>query len=560
MNPRKIINQRWFYIPFLAWAGYLLLPECHSWWMDRTETFRGTVLGTFSGIFVGLVGFLVSKHHETRLKRYNALCYIEQILHCLLVSVNDNQWQIEKALATDEITLIFPSELKMSEQDFREISRIDLKNKLLGVYIDCVKYGQSLAHAIKIFEMNVDTFKAFGAERVGGRQDMVQAILRDFYRQLKIKLKELYEFGEVVEQDIEKVLVDVRFFARNDRPWLTSANPYYDKHDLERWRARDIKRLQKEREDTAAADDARRKELAARKDHQPNEQPEHNLADASESTSASGAPRREGLSMERIRGIMRRLWFLGFCSAGLVFVGIWWKVAGFASPLAGGLLLALFGTLLLMSIWFRWLPRDFLPTFTALLTAAATITIAIMAREQARISVEQTRIGSQQATISAGMLEEMKMAREQQQQPYVQVWLEPSVNDDRYMVTVKNLGGGVAKSVELKYKYEDLEHGYSYKVLGPDQETTTPTLIPLGALSQAGMEFQVSYGDGFGNEFNEPVTFGSQDRGVPKSQYSMWRDSVKRSQQENKEQLLVVQQLINALQGKDANPLSNRRD
>jgi len=263
MNPRKIINQWWVYLPFLAWAGYLLLPRGHGWWMGRTETFRGAVLGTFSGILVGLVGFLVSKHHERRLKRYDALCHMEQILNCLLVGLSDNQWQIEKARATDEVTLIFPSELRITEQDIREIGRIDLKNKLLGVLFDCQKYGQSLAAAIKLFEANVDTFKAFGGQQFSGQQHTIQAILKDIYRQFKIKLKELYDFGKVVERGIEAALVDTRFFVRHDKPWLTTLVRYYDKRDLERWRKTDGERLKRERDQTAAADEDRRRDNEA---------------------------------------------------------------------------------------------------------------------------------------------------------------------------------------------------------------------------------------------------------------------------------------------------------
>ena len=259
MHLRRVINERWFCIPFLTGAGWILLPKCHGWWIDRTDTFRGVVLGAFSGILVGLVGFVVAKHHETRLKRYNALCYMEQILNCLLVSLSDNQWQLEKARAADEVTLIFPSELKIAEEDIREISRIDLKNKLLGVLIDCQKYAQSLAGAIKLFETSVDTFKAFGGQQFSGRQDMVQAIIRDFYRRLKIKLRELHDFGKVVEKGIGDALVDARFFLRNDRPWLTRFDPYYGKRDLEQWRKTDGEQLKREREQTAEADEARRK-------------------------------------------------------------------------------------------------------------------------------------------------------------------------------------------------------------------------------------------------------------------------------------------------------------
>jgi len=227
--------------------------------MVRSEHFRGAVLGTFSGILVGLVAFFIGKYHETRSKRYNALCYIEQILNCLLVSIRDNQWQIEKALVSEEVTLMFPSELKIVEENIREISRIDLKNKLLEVLIDCQRYGQSLAGAIKLFEVNVETFRAFRGQQFGSsQQDIVQSIIKDFYRQFKTKLRELHEFGNAVEQGIEESLVETRFFGRNDRLWLSRFDPYYSEKDLKRWRRVDLERLQEERKQTAARDEARR--------------------------------------------------------------------------------------------------------------------------------------------------------------------------------------------------------------------------------------------------------------------------------------------------------------
>ena len=189
---------------------------------------------------------------------------MEQILNCLLASLSDNQWQIKKALETDEVTLIFPTELMLTEQDIREIGRTGLKNKLLGIFIDCRKYNESLAHAIKVFETNIETFKAFGAQQFTGDLGTIQGIMKGFYRQFKIKLKEIYDFGIVVEEGVEEALVDTRFFVRKvDKPLFVSLNPYYSQRDLERWRIGDSKQLKEERVKVAAADDIRRKKTGA---------------------------------------------------------------------------------------------------------------------------------------------------------------------------------------------------------------------------------------------------------------------------------------------------------
>ena len=246
----------------IGFAG-IVFQGCYPWWTTRTEAFRGAVLGAFFGIVVGVAVFLVSKWYESRVKRHNALCNMELILNNLLASLSDNQYQIKKALATDEITLIFPTPLAMNEQDLREIGRAGLKNKLLGVLIDCRKYNESLAHAIKIFETNIETFKAFEAEKFTGRTDIIRGILKDFYRQLKIKLKEISEFGTVVEKGIGDALVDTRFCVKRDRLLPSALNPYVDPKDLEQWRTMDREKLKKECAQMVADDEKRRKRIEA---------------------------------------------------------------------------------------------------------------------------------------------------------------------------------------------------------------------------------------------------------------------------------------------------------
>ena len=238
-----------------AGASAIVFRRYYPWWAARTEGFRGAALGAFFGIVVGIAVFLVSKWYESRVRRHNALCNMELILTNMAVSLSDNQYQIQKALATDEITLVFPTSLVLNEQDLREIGRVGLKKKLLGVLIDCRKYNESLAHAIKIFETNIKTFRAFDANQFSAGSANIHRMLSHFYRQFKIKLKEIHEFGVVVEKDVEHVLIDTRFFLSWDRLLPITFNPYYDQKDLERWRKTDIEKLKKEQAQTAAEDE-----------------------------------------------------------------------------------------------------------------------------------------------------------------------------------------------------------------------------------------------------------------------------------------------------------------
>ena len=258
---RKIVNSWWFYIPLFAWVTISIAQKYHPWWVSRTEAFKGAVLGMFSGVVVGVVVFLASKWYESRVKRYNALCNMELILNNLLASLSDNQYQVNKALATDELILIFPTLLVLTEVDLREVGRADLKNKLLEVLIDCRKYKEGLAHAIKLFETQIGTFKMFELEKFSGRPEIIRDILKDFYRQFKVKLMEIREFGTVVERGIEGAVVDTRFFVKRDMLFPMTLNPYYDSRDLERWQITNMEKLKNERQQTAAADDERRKRI-----------------------------------------------------------------------------------------------------------------------------------------------------------------------------------------------------------------------------------------------------------------------------------------------------------
>jgi len=260
MTLRRFLNKRWVSFPLICIGLYFLWEQTHPVWQSWSDRFKGAALGVIVSVAAALIGYWLTRYFDRRVKRYNALCYMELILNCLLTSLSDNQYQIEKALASNEPTLIFPSLLHLSKSDIAEIGRVSLKNRLLNVFIDCEKYGQSLESAISIFERNVQTFKDFQARQFTNPQH-IQLILRDYHRQSKSQLKELYDFGQLVNEVIKAALVDVRFFAKNDRPPLIGIGPYYSKRELERWRVKNRQELEKEIAATMAEDEARRSAL-----------------------------------------------------------------------------------------------------------------------------------------------------------------------------------------------------------------------------------------------------------------------------------------------------------
>ncbi len=86
-------------------------------------------------------------------------------------------------------------------------------------------------------------------------------MLDDIHRQSRVQLRQLHEYGKLVERSTYNALVDIRFFAKNDRPPLIGLAPFYSKKELKKWRERDSKQLVAEVAKTMAEDSARRERL-----------------------------------------------------------------------------------------------------------------------------------------------------------------------------------------------------------------------------------------------------------------------------------------------------------
>lgn len=248
MNLRKYINRKEFYIPlFVISVAYFYIVVIAK----TSDAFKGA----FFGFIVGIGTFLFSKFMETQTRRYNALVYIEQELQSSFNDIDGNKFQIDKILESDELTLLFPCELKLTEEHIKHLGRMNLKNDVFSLYIDFKKYNHSIKTAIEIYERNVSTFKDFESQGFTRTTD-IKAIIKSYHQYFKTQLREINAFGDKVLEGIKTCLVKIRFFAKVDKTLFASnlGQAYYDKKEFEKWLIEDRKRLESEMEETAKKD------------------------------------------------------------------------------------------------------------------------------------------------------------------------------------------------------------------------------------------------------------------------------------------------------------------
>ena len=207
-----------------------------------------------------------------------------------------------------------------------------------------------------------------------------------------------------------------------------------------------------------------------------------------------------------------------------------WSLLGIAVLIIG--ILAIF-------IWYRFYPIRILTMSSTLLTAVATLIIAF-------ITYKQSLSNEQQAKSSIQMVEEMKIARKAQYAPEVLAWFELSVNAGAYMITTRNLGGGVARTIAVTYGSGGQSRTLTYPALGPGEEVTNRAEVLSTTDNQ--IQFDVVYLDTFGESIHRRYLQERYDEhNHPESRYAQWRDETLRNQQGTHEQMLSIQQIVNTI-------------
>jgi len=238
MKLKRIINNEYFYVPFLTFIVLLFL-----------YVFFAKIPGIVWGAIVaGVIGFLTywgQRLAETSRNRYDTLVRLEQQLNSALADLSSNKKKIRDATETEAIYLLLPRRVEIDRRDIQEIGRAELKNMLFSLSVAFRAYNESLEGTIRTFEKDqlllTDTAESplpLYRER----------ILLEARKQYQSRLKKIQEYGDGLAKDVKGALVRVRFFIHNDRSKILQhlTTKYYDEQDYKKWLKIDMERLEKE--------------------------------------------------------------------------------------------------------------------------------------------------------------------------------------------------------------------------------------------------------------------------------------------------------------------------
>ncbi len=220
--------------------------------------------GIIIGVIITIVAFYIEQLILKKGKWYNTLVYFELKLNSLMSSLSGNQSVIKKGLEEDgDILILLPHELNISENRIYNIGRIDVKNKLLGLALNLNKYNHDLRTAIAEFRENVENLKVPPVDLNNMQKGQ---ILKKAKSQFKNHLSEINKIGAKLTNDIEDVLVNVRFYIKKDKSIISPAilQRRVRKEELERWREEDWPKLHKEIESVREKDRKRRAQFSVK--------------------------------------------------------------------------------------------------------------------------------------------------------------------------------------------------------------------------------------------------------------------------------------------------------
>ena len=128
MKLRRIINNEYFYVPFLAFIVLLFLYVFFTKIPDIV----------WGAIVAGLIGFLTywgQRLAETSRTRYDALVRLEQQLNLALAGLSSNNKKMSDATKTEAIYLLLPHRVEIEQRDIQEIGRAELNNMLFSLSV-----------------------------------------------------------------------------------------------------------------------------------------------------------------------------------------------------------------------------------------------------------------------------------------------------------------------------------------------------------------------------------------------------------------------------------------
>ena len=235
-------------------------------------------------------------------------------------------------------------------------------------------------------------------------------------------------------------------------------------------------------------------------------------------------------------------WLYALFLTGLLLAFVW--TAPFVvslPPLARIPILVMCGLALSMPgmlVSQRYHPAEAAALGSAVLSAFATIVLALVVTRQARDVAEET-LGSDD------LVKGMRAAQELQYQSFLQAWLEPGINPGSYVLTVRNFGGGVARNIEASAQMGGRVFTSTHTLLGPGEEVTEREMVPAAGETSAAIT--VRYLDALEQPWSATFTQKLGEASVPQSRYSQWREASRHEQQHHQEQMQAVTALSQSI-------------
>lgn len=238
MKLRRIINNEYFFVPFLVFIVLLFLYVF----------FAKIPYIVWGAIVAGVIGFLTywgQRLAETSRTRYDVLVRLEQQLNSSLADLSSNKKKIRDATETEAIYLLLPHRVEIDRRDIQEIGRAKLKNRLFSLSVVFRAYNEDFEYTIRAFERD-QVLVTDAAEPLPPLHGV--RMLQDARNRYQNRLKEIQQYGDGLAKDVKGALVRVRFFIHNDRSKILQhlTTKYYDEQDYKKWLKIDMERLEKE--------------------------------------------------------------------------------------------------------------------------------------------------------------------------------------------------------------------------------------------------------------------------------------------------------------------------
>lgn len=230
---------------FLAFIGLFVLTYLTSVWVMSLLHVEWKDFSQALMIFVPLCAAMIAyawqRYQKTVSSRLNAIVKLELSLNYIrdgLVLVADcMQGMLDKGIA---LYTSFP-DLDIPLDVIHGLGRITVKNDALSILISLhrvIRDGSFMKQEVEKLDRKYNS-------------DYDEIIKDKNHDALLSRYPNLIKYCRNLTAEVDRCLIDVRFFAGNDRPMFQHL-PYYSEQELCAWRIKDAERLKAEVEESRA--------------------------------------------------------------------------------------------------------------------------------------------------------------------------------------------------------------------------------------------------------------------------------------------------------------------